>query len=252
MAKDLNDGRQSSPPPLWLEGIKVQTPWVFRFLQNPDRIRHRTVLRMPRFNMSPAEAQALANYFAAADGSAYPYQNVPEREPVYLDPMNQKFHELFPTEDHDYLTEAWKMLNGPVCIKCHFVGGRQLKAAKPEDSIRGPNLEGVANRLRPDWTLLWLYRPTWITPYTSMPQNFPPTKKQFEDVLGGDANLQTIAVRDALMNYHRLMERDGRVVYDPPLPTAENEGEQTAETQASGADQSIQPKPAEADEGAGK
>jgi hypothetical protein len=226
VAKDLNDGRQSSPPPLYLEGIKVQTPWLFNFLQNPNRLRHRTVLRMPRFNMSPDEARALANYFAAADGSAYPYQAVPEREPSYLHAKERQFEEEFPDKDHDYLSEAWKLLNGPVCIKCHFVGGRQLIVTKPEDSIRGPDLDVVANRLRSDWVMLWLYRPTWITPYTSMPQNFPPSKQQFDDVLGGNANLQTIALRDALMNYHRLMERDGRVVYDPPLPkeTAEAEG----------------------------
>jgi hypothetical protein len=230
VAKDLNDGRQSSPPPLYLEGIKVQTPWLFNFLQNPDRIRYRTVLRMPRFNMSPDEARALANYFAAADGTAYPYQSVPEREPEYLEPKNREFHVAYPDVPHDYLSESWKLLNGPVCIKCHFVGGRQLVVTKPEESIRGPNLDGVANRLRSDWVLLWLYRPTWITPYTSMPQNFPPAKKQFEEILGGDANLQTIAIRDALMNYHRLMERDGRVVYDPPQPMT-TAGTETAEAQ---------------------
>jgi cytochrome c551/c552 len=218
VAKDLKDGQQSSPPPLYLEGIKVQTPWLFNFLQNPERVRHRTVLKMPRFTMSPDEARALANYFAAVDGTSYPYQKVPEREPDYLARKADEYRAEFPNSDHDYLSESWKMLNGPVCITCHFVGGRQLKALKPEDSIRGPNLDGVSNRLRSDWLMLWLYRPSWITPYTSMPQNFPPTKKQFEDVLGGNANLQTIAIRDALMNYHHLMEREGRVVYDPPQP----------------------------------
>jgi hypothetical protein len=64
---------------------------------------------------------------------------------------------------------------------------------------------------------LWLYKSPWITPYTSMPQNFPPGKKNLEELFGGDGNQQTIAVRDALLNYHRLMERDGRIVYDPPM-----------------------------------
>jgi cbb3-type cytochrome oxidase cytochrome c subunit len=218
VAKDLNDARQSSPPPLYLEGIKVQTPWLFNFLQNPDRLRHRTVLRMPRFNMSADEARTLANYFAAADGASYPYQKVPEREPEYLVPREREYVEKFPGKEHDYLSESWKLLNGPVCIQCHYVGGRSIKAAKPEDSIRGPNLDQAGNRLRPDWMMLWLYRPTWITPYTSMPQNFPPSKVQFEDVFGGDANWQTIGLRDALVNYLRLMERDGRVIYDAPLP----------------------------------
>ncbi len=230
-AKDRNVAWQMSPPPLYLEGTKVQTPWLYNFLQNPEKIRHTTVLRMPRFNMSGDEAQSLANYFASADGAAYPYQKVPEREPNYLQAKEHDFETAFPNKDHDYLSESWKMLNGPVCIKCHFVGGRQVVTKNPAEDIRGPNLEGVANRLRSDWTLLWLYRPNWITPYTSMPQNFPPAKKQFEEVFGGDANRQTIGVRDALMNYHWLMERDGRVIYDPPVPAATAAAEPNAGAQ---------------------
>lgn len=220
-AKDRNIAWQMSPPPLYLEGIKVQTPWLFRFLQNPEKLRHTTVLRMPRFNMSADEAQALANYFAAADGAAYPYQNVPEREPEYLDAREGSYNAEFSGKEHDYLSESWKLLNGPLCIKCHAVGGRVPIVKNPAEDIRGPNLDLVSQRLRPDWTLLWLYRPTWMTPYTSMPQNFPKSKKQFEEVFGGDANLQTIGVRDALMNYHHLLERDGRVVFDPPVPAGD-------------------------------
>jgi len=64
---------QMSPPPLYKQGTKVQTPWLFNFLKNPGKIRHTTVLRMPRFNMSDDEAQALANYFSAVDGTEFPY-----------------------------------------------------------------------------------------------------------------------------------------------------------------------------------
>lgn len=210
-------GWQASPPPLYLEGIKVQTPWLFNFLRNPMKIRHTTVLRMPRFNMSNDEAQALANYFAAQDGAAYPYQEVDEREPEYLSRKNAEFKAQFPEAPHDYLTESWKVLNGPLCIKCHAVGGRQPISTDPKKDVRAPNLEMAGDRLRPDWLQLWLYKSPWITPYTSMPQNFPPGKKSLEGVFNGDGNLQTIAVRDALLNYHRLMERDGRIVYNPPM-----------------------------------
>ncbi|MFV0442087.1 MAG: c-type cytochrome, partial [Planctomycetaceae bacterium] len=41
--------QQSSPPPLYKEGVKVQTPWLFQFLKNPDQLRYTTVLRMPQF-----------------------------------------------------------------------------------------------------------------------------------------------------------------------------------------------------------
>lgn len=59
--------------------------------------------------------------------------------------------------------------------------------------------------------MLWLLKPSFITPYTSMPVNFPPNQKQFPDMFGGKALDQTTAVRDALLNYHRLMEREGKL-----------------------------------------
>jgi cytochrome c551/c552 len=209
-------GQQAAPPPLYLEGQKVQTPWLYNFLRQPHQIRHTTVLRMPRFNMSDGEALDLANYFAAFDGAPYPYQAVPEREAPYLTAMQQAFQAEHAGKPHDYLHESWKVLNSNLCVKCHAVGGRMPISTDPSKDIRAPNLEFAGERLRPDWMLLWLYRPTWITPYTSMPQNFPPGKKNLEELFGGAGDRQTQGVRDALFNYHRLMERDGRIVYDPP------------------------------------
>ena len=90
------------PPPLYLEGIKVQTPWLYAFLKDPGRLRHTTVLRMPQFNMSNDEAEKLANYFAAVDVAPFPYQDVPQREPEYLSAMEH---------DHpNYLSDAWKVI----------------------------------------------------------------------------------------------------------------------------------------------
>lgn len=202
---------QASPPPLYLEGIKVQTPWLYSFLKNPYQIRHTTVLRMPRFNMSDDEARALANYFAAYDGAPYPYQDIPERQPAYLSAKNGEFHEKYPDRPGDYLQESWRVIGAPLCSKCHAVGGREYKSTDPKKDIRGPNLDQVANRIRPEWLTLWLLKPNFVTPYTSMPVNFPPNQKQFPELLGGSGKEQTIAVRDALLNYHRLMEREGKL-----------------------------------------
>jgi hypothetical protein len=124
---------------------------------------------------------------------------------------------LEPKKTH-YLAESWKVLNAPLCVKCHSVGGREFKALDPTKDIRGPNLEYVADRLRPDWLMVWLYKPAWITPYTSMPQPLPKDAKNFEELFGGDAGVQTVALRDALMNYHRLMEQEGKAVADNPAP----------------------------------
>ena len=194
---------QMSPPPLYLEGMKVQTPWLYNFLKNPNRIRHTTVLRMPRFNMSDDEAAKLADYFSAADGSVYPYQTIPQREPAYLAEKTEK--------NSNYLADSWKLLNAPLCNKCHSVGGREYTSNDPKKDIRGPNLDAVPERLRSDWTLLWLFKPAWVTPYTSMPQPFPRTQSQFPELFHGEGLAQTVAIRDALMNYYRLLEKEGKL-----------------------------------------
>lgn len=224
-AKEAGLAWQMSPPPLYKQGTKVQTPWLFNFLRNPGKIRHTTVLRMPKFNMSDADAQALANYFAAVDGSEFPYQLIAEREPEYLNEKNHEFHAAFKDKKEDYLQESWKMLNAPLCIKCHSVAGRQVAINDPKTDIRGPNLELAAERLKPDWTLLWLYRPNWITPYTSMPSPLPPqqpgAQPRFPEIFGGDGLRQTISLRDALVNYYKLMETEGKVSPQPqPQPAA--------------------------------
>ena len=211
---------QMSPPPLYQEGIKVQTPWLYSFLKNPPQLRHVTVLRMPKFNMTDAEAQALANYFAAYEGASFPYQNVPQRNATYLSDANAQYHERHPNRPGDYLQESWRVLNAPICIKCHSVAGQEYKGADPKKDIRGPNLEHVADRLRPDWLMLWLHKPAWITPYTSMPPVFRKDQKQFPPLMDTNPLDQVVGVRDALMNYVRLLEKEGKLpLAAAPAPT---------------------------------
>ena len=213
--QDLNKSWQASPPPLYKEGIKVQTPWLFRFLKNPEQLRYTTVLRMPRFNMSDAEAQTLANYFAAVDEVEYPYQSIPQQEPQFLVSVEEQFKSAHAGVMDSFEMQAWKTLNGPLCIKCHQVGGRPYKSTDPKD-IRGPNLERVEKRLQGDWTRVWIYKPTWFTPYTSMPVNFPADKPPFADLFGGSSKEQVEAVVFSLMNYSRILEKLGVVAYEPP------------------------------------
>ena len=209
---------QASPPPLLGEGDKVQTDWLYRFLRNPEQIRYTTVLRMPRFNMSDAEAAILANYFAAADGSTYPYQEVPQAEPIYQHNATEAFQANFPlrAKEQTYLTEGWSVLTGVsgagelikggACTKCHQVGGKVYKQVDVKDP-RGPNLERVSRRLRPDWVRVWLFNPKRITPYTSMPINFGSHESKMHPLFEGKSLDQLTGVRDALMNYSFIMER---------------------------------------------
>ncbi len=210
---------QASPPPLYQEGFKVQTPWLYQFLLEPTQLRYTTVLRMPKFNMSEKEAKTLANYFAAVDGAEFPYQEQAPKDADYLAARAAELsHEGLLKDGETYLGESWKALNGPLCVKCHSLGGRKFKVSDPVKDIQGPNLNVVQNRLRADWVKLWLYKPTWITPYTSMPLNFPKNNPtQFPDLFGGDPDAQVTATRDALLNYTRLMEDIGPTTYAPPV-----------------------------------
>lgn len=231
---------QAAPPPLIQEGAKVQTAWLYQFLLEPEKLRYTTVLRMPRFNMSPEEARILANYFAAVDEAPFPYA---EQQPTDADYLREKSESLTAAgllaKDEDYIHQGWKSLNGPLCAKCHSVGGRKFKASDPKKDIQGPNLNRVQNRLRADWLKLWLYKPTWITPYTSMPVNFPKNQKQFPDLFGGEAGDQIQATADSLMNYSRAMEDIGPTIYEPPKTDAAPAVPQAAKEQPSKEQQAV-------------
>lgn len=221
---------QASPPPLYEEGGKVQTPWLYEFLLEPETIRFTTVLRMPKFNMSPEEARVLANYFAAVDGEDFPYHEQQATSRAYLDSQEDTLvAEGILPEGHPYLEDGWKSLNGTVCIGCHSVGGRSYKPSDPSKDIHGPDLNRVQRRLRSDWVRLWLYKPKWITPYTSMPINFPHDQGALlPDLYNGNSGAQLHGTVDALLNYSKLMEKPGPVLYTPPKP------EETAAGDSSG------------------
>ena len=183
---------QMSPPPLYKEGIKVQTPWLYQFLRDPYRLAAHD---------RPADAAVQHERGRGADAgellrgsgqtSRSRISRFPQREPDYLAAKNEQLKRFLEPKKTHYLAESWKVLNAPLCVKCHSVGGREFKAVDPTKDIRGPNLEYVADRLRPDWLMVWLYKPAWITPYTSMPQPLPKDAKNFDDLFGGDAGVQT-------------------------------------------------------------
>ncbi len=95
-----DDAMSTLPPPLIREGERVQTRWLYGFLLNPTPIRPQThmKLRMPRFNMSEEEAQAIVNYFAAAAkidnpgiGLTSPYDRVPQRDKRYWTERSEEY-----------------------------------------------------------------------------------------------------------------------------------------------------------------
>ncbi len=51
------------PPPLVRQGQMTEERWVREYLRDPYAIRPSSILRMPRYHLSPKEAEALAKFF---------------------------------------------------------------------------------------------------------------------------------------------------------------------------------------------
>jgi hypothetical protein len=201
------------PPPLIGEGRKVQTRWLHEFLLDPFRIRPAAVLRMPKFNMSSHEAQTIANYFAAVDGAAYPYEFEPRTRSSYL----QAREEQHPGR----LGDGLKIItDNNYCVKCHLVGdfspGGDPKALAPQ-------LEQVHTRLRPDYVQRWIANPKRILPYTGMPVNIPHKMPVDQKLFEGDSLEQLNGVVDFVMNFDLFAQQKFAVkpLIKTPPPAAD-------------------------------
>ncbi len=183
---DALQAQALSPPMLWNEnskmgeGARVHTDWLHGFLQHPENhIRPWLEVRMPTFEFTEEQTNAVTQYFAAQDKVPYPY----EPKPVTDAAMVAAGKDLF---------QRWQ------CVKCHVVAGK-LPAQDPANMA--PDLARVPERLRADWIGHWLADPGKIMPGTRMPANFPENASEnaFPEVLGGDQRKQIEAVRAYLL-----------------------------------------------------
>ena len=176
----------------------MQTDWLHDFLLDPQPIRPAVVLRMPKFNMSSAEAIALVAYFAAVDGAEYPYDFDPRTRQGYLASQAEK------ESNPHRLADALKIVtDNNYCVKCHLLGDFSPTGS---ERAKGPRLDLVYKRLRPDYTLDWIADPKRILPYTAMPVNIPPDKPVSEALYHGTSLEQVNGVVDLLMNFDRFIE----------------------------------------------
>jgi cytochrome c2 len=183
------DGKEQLPPRLTSEGARVNPDWLLRFLKDPSQttpaeraslaqavvghaqagadewaestglhaqpgmnrngVRRYLKARMPTFNFSPNELQALVNFFMG--GSSQPQPYIPER----LDPL---------TTDEQGMARALFSSNAAPCLKCHMTGDPTHDAR-----ATAPNFLLAPDRLKPAWTRRWLLDPQLISPGTSMP-----------------------------------------------------------------------------------
>ncbi len=185
------------PPPLVGEGRKARPAWLHQYLLNPTVIRPATVMRMPRFNLSPDEAAALVDYFAAAGGADFPYATE--------SPNRQR---PAPPGVKDRPDEAFRIVTDrkTFCAKCHRLG--DYSPGEEVRSTLGPDLQQAGGRLRPDYIHRWLANPRAVLPYTGMPVNFPPDKEPLgQDLFPGTSQEQLEAVTRLIQDFGQFMLR---------------------------------------------
>ncbi len=143
-ADDINQG----PPRLVNEGHRVQANWMYHFFGNVEPIRPWLQIRMPSFNLSLAEKNALVAGFQ--NGAHQGNFEEPEMEVSWA------------PGEREGAVKLWNSYN---CVSCHSIGFTK-------DVAQAPNLHNVAKRLRPSWVRKWLKNPQAILPGTIMPSFF--------------------------------------------------------------------------------
>jgi cbb3-type cytochrome oxidase cytochrome c subunit len=236
--QNRNPTWSSVPPVLLREGQKVQPQWLYEFLLNPHPIRPMVAvnLRMPRFNMSEDEAEALVHYFVAVDrltdpalGTEYFTRSPVQREPLFQQDKRVTFRQRADqaadanaAKGDDYFEAGWRMLTSKkMCLNCHNIGtfkseGGQAAPGGPVQ--RGPSLHMAADRLRPDYVERYVTYPNRIIPYTVMAQ-YPPLYEDYHKIADADfkavmgesgpalsAHERLRAVRDALFSWGYLTD----------------------------------------------
>ncbi len=192
------------PPPLVGEGSKVQPQWLHSFLMDPFPIRPAVFLRMPKFNMSPTDAQRLVDYFAAKDDHLSPYEYDARTSLAHVEASQAEFAQQHGS-DASRLDHAMRIVTDTnYCIKCHSVGDFEPEGA---DRAKAPNLAMAETRLRPEFVRRWIANPKRILPYSNMPVNIPfdATADHLggvsQELFPGTSIEQLDGVVDLLMNF---------------------------------------------------
>ena len=188
------------PPSLVHEGRRVQPGWLHDYLAAPRRVRPAAMLRMPQFHFLPGEVDRLVDYFAAASNAEFPYTANPSLAGL---PARAEDPARWDRLDH-----ALRMVRDRTtyCAKCHVIG--EDRPAGQAGTTLAPDLEQVAERIRPGYLRQWLANPRSMLPYTPMPVNFPPQGPPLgQDLYPGRSIEQLDGVMDLLLHYPAYMMR---------------------------------------------
>jgi cytochrome c2 len=163
----------NAPPGLANEGAKVRSAWLHHFLQNVHKIRPRLVIRMPTFNMTNEEINAITEGFQARSSV------------VTFEDNSKKI--VWAEGERD---AAKKLFNALACKSCHSIGFSEMDPMSSD-------LHYAYKRLRPRWILNWLKNPKAELGFTMMPSFWFNGKSMEDEILDGIPELQ----RGALLKY---------------------------------------------------
>lgn len=142
LCAETGDELHAIGPPLTALHRKIADPrWLVAWLLKPSHLHQRA--RMRRFNISIAEAQAMARYLYSPLPSA-------RRAGRWQGGDARQGEALFVTRG---------------CRGCHAVA-----PADPPPLPRAPHLSGIGIKVRGDWLFSWLQAPRTYDPDTPMPQ----------------------------------------------------------------------------------
>jgi cytochrome c2 len=167
---DLGDeGRL--PPDLTGVGSKLKLAWLEKVLGNGAAVRPYLTIRMPRY--APQTVKQLPTKL------------------VHTDTQGKgvgRANDAFGQSDQSQLGLAGRQLAGIGCAQCHHFRGHFLPG------VLGMDLEGVTERINPDWLREFLTNPASLKPRTRMPNFFPNGQSLSTEVLGGKVELQVAAL----------------------------------------------------------
>ena len=177
-----------APPNLNTEGAKVQPDWLFTFFHNPSIIRPNLQVRMPSFNLTDEDWNAIIRAFQHSDNDLLSFESdyhVDQSTTQFK--AGEKLHEL------------------GACNNCHFYGTTFPKLGA---QTWAPNMALTKERLQSDWVVDWLRDPQVIMPGTKMPAPFLPDAEILElpgaasdwgkyvISIGGDREIMLEGLRD--------------------------------------------------------
>ncbi len=163
--------RNYAPPSLYAEGSKVQSDWLFSYLQDPITIRPNLQVRMPSFNLSDDDWNAIIAAFKDMEDNELSYESI-----HMVDKNSTKYRQGYElVSDYGYYDldqDEWvdAFNEGSRCYVCHFEGdvppGKDYAISDP--LVWAPNLALSKERLRPEWIKEWLRNPQHYMEYTKM------------------------------------------------------------------------------------